>query len=290
MRMAEVLLHVLSSFSDGDSRAGVTRDWDSRDLGACLLLGEESCGKTALLFLAAATVAGQEGGRVLFLAPSPLQALPSPLLSLEPGSLRRIQFAYPRSAEELLEAVASLHESACSGLPSLILLDRLDSYLQGGCGRDMAQQAALIAALLRDSATWITEKLQPSPGCQLIVTLKTLTQEETAVDLHLPVIERYFPVKCMVEEEPCNLAGAQSYLISFSGLVKNEAKGPSASHSVEDCTWELLYEADNVTRIHPVTREKRECEETLGDLSKELPTNLQSAVLNTQEHPSSSFY
>ncbi|XP_041032878.1 ATPase SWSAP1 [Carcharodon carcharias] len=259
MRMVEILLQVLNSFSDEESRTDVTKDWDTRDLGACLLLGEESCGKTSLLFLAAASAAGREGRRVLFLAPSPVQALPSPLLSLEPSSLRRIQFAYPRSAEELLEAVASLHESPCS-LPSLILLDGLDRYLQGACGQDMAQQVALIAALLRDSATWLSEKLRSST--EIIATLKTLDQEETAVEPGLPIIERYFPVKCMVKEEPCKLEGAQSYLISFAGLTKSEAKGPSTSQSVEDCTWEMLYEADNVTRIHPVTREKKESEET----------------------------
>ncbi|XP_078387557.1 ATPase SWSAP1 [Cetorhinus maximus] len=261
MRMVEILLHVLNSFSGVESRTDVTKGWGTRDLGACLLLGEESWGKTSLLFLAAATAAGQEGRRVLFLAPSPVQALPWPLLGLEPGSLRRIQFAYPRSAEELLGAVASLHESPGS-LPSLVLLDGLDRYLRGApaCGRDMAQQVALIAALLRDSATWLSEKLRSS--AQIIATLQTLDQEETAVDLGLSIIERYFPVKCMVKEEPCKLEGAQSYLISFAGLTKSEAKGPSTSQSMEDCTWELLYEADHVTRIHRVTREKRESEES----------------------------
>ncbi|XP_067828940.1 ATPase SWSAP1 [Heptranchias perlo] len=251
MRMAGTLLQVFRSFSDGDTRADVTSNWDSTDLAACLLLGENSCGKTSLLFLAAATAAAQEGRRVLFLAPSPIQALPAPLLSLDPLSLKRIQFAYPRSAEELLQAVASLHESpGC--LPSLILLDGLDDYLRQDTGR----QAALIAALLRDSAAWVTEKLRTSAGCQVIVTLKTLTQEETAADHGLHIIERYFPVKCVVKEQLYKPDGAQSYLISFSGLVINEPEGTCTPQSVDDCTWELLCEADNVTGIHRVTREK----------------------------------
>uniref|UniRef100_UPI00398E60D8 ATPase SWSAP1 n=1 Tax=Pristiophorus japonicus TaxID=55135 RepID=UPI00398E60D8 len=257
--MAGILLTVLSA---GAARAAdLTGEWDTAQLGkACLLLGEPSCGKSSLLFLAAASQAGQEGGRVLFLAPSAIQALPAPLLRLEPRSLRRIQFAYPSSAEELLEALASLHQSPAV-LPSLILLDGLEHYLQAGCGQDSASQAALIAALLWDSAAWLSEKLRPNAECQVIVTFKTLTQDETAADQNLRIIERYFPLKCVVREEPCELEGAQSFYISFTGSVRNEPPETCASQSVEDCTWELIYEADNV-RIHPVTREPRESEGT----------------------------
>ncbi|XP_072347096.1 ATPase SWSAP1-like [Scyliorhinus torazame] len=255
--MVEVLLHVLNSFAQVEGRAA-----GIRDSGACLLLGEESCGKSALLFLAAAAVAARGGrDRVLFLAPRPLQALPPPLLRLEPGGLRRIQFAYPGSAEGLLEVLASLHQSpGC--LPSLLLLDGLDGYLRGPGHGDRAHQAALISALLRDSAAWISETLPQRAQCQVIVTLKTLTQEETALDLGLPMIERYFPVKCVVKEELCQLKGVQRYLVSFGGLAKREAKGPPTSPSAVDCTWELLCEADNVTSIQPVKRERKEREES----------------------------
>ncbi|XP_020376192.2 ATPase SWSAP1 [Rhincodon typus] len=255
--MAEALLHILCSYSEAESRTDMAKGWGARDLGACLLLGEESPGRSSLLFLVAAEAAGQWGRRVLFLSPSPVQALPAPLLLLEPGSLRRIQFAYPRTAEGLLEALACLHESPRSLLPSLLLLDGLDRYLQG-CGQDTPRQAARIAALLRDSASWLSEKLQPGTECQIIATLKAPIQEDTAADPFLPIIERYIPVKCMVREEMCKPDRAQRYLISFSGMGTNEAKGPSVSQNVEDCTWELLYEADKASRIRLVASEQRE--------------------------------
>ncbi|XP_043550797.1 ATPase SWSAP1 isoform X2 [Chiloscyllium plagiosum] len=251
--MAEVLLHVLGSYSDAESRADMDRAWGAGDPGACLLLGEESRGRSSLLFLAAAEAAGRGGRRVLFLAPSPVQALPAPLLPLEPGSLRRIEFAYPRTADGLLQALATVHRAARGGLPSLLLVDGLDRYLQGG-GQETAQRAARVAALLRDSAGWLSQQQQPGARCHIIAALKAPIPEETASDSFLPIIERYFPVKCMVREEQCEPEGVQRYLISFSGLATPDAEVPPESQNVEDCTWELLFEADKVTGIHLVAR------------------------------------
>ncbi|GCC31851.1 hypothetical protein chiPu_0010311 [Chiloscyllium punctatum] len=258
--MAEVLLHVLGSYSDAESRTDVDRAWGAGDPGACLLLGEESRGRSSLLFLAAAEAAGHGGRRVLFLAPRPVQALPAPLLLLEPGSLRRVEFAYPRTADGLLRALATLHRSPRGGLPSLLLLDGLDRYLRG-CGPETAQRAARIAALLRDSAGWLSQQQQPGARCHIIAALKAPMPEESASDSFLPIIERYFPVKCMVREELCEPEGVQRYLISFSGLATHDTEGPPESQKVEDCTWELLYEADKVTGIHLVARQAKQ----LGD-------------------------
>ncbi|XP_060710998.1 ATPase SWSAP1 [Hemiscyllium ocellatum] len=249
--MAEVLLHVLGSCSDAGSRADVDR---AGGAGACLLLGEESRGRSSLLFLAAAEAAGRGGGRVLFLAPRPVQALPAPLLPLEPAGLRRIEFAYPRTAGGLLRALAALHRDPRGGLPSLLLLDGLDRYLQGVGG----QEAARIAALLRDTAGWLSQQQQPGAGCHIIAALKAPIPEETGSDSFLPIIERYFPVKCLVREEPCEPEGVQRYLISFSGLATHDAEGPPESQNVEDCTWELLYEADKVTGIRLVPRQAKQ--------------------------------
>ncbi|XP_069783299.1 ATPase SWSAP1 isoform X2 [Narcine bancroftii] len=261
--MAGALLQVLVSLGAGDvmgvggpgaaAAAAGPGVWESSDLGGCLLLGEKSCAKTALLFHAAAAAAGQQGRRVLFLAPRPIQAMPAALLHLEPHSLRRVQFVYPCSASGLLHAVACLHEKPES-LPSLIVLDGLDEFLQGCSGLDLSRQAGLVAALLRDSAAWISGRLEPSVECQ------TLTQKENAADLGLQVVQRYFPVKCTVTDQQCHVEGTQSYLVSFSGLVKSESREVRAVLK-EDCTWELLCEADNISRIRHVTREEGKNEE-----------------------------
>ncbi|XP_059847882.1 uncharacterized protein LOC132406351 [Hypanus sabinus] len=231
--------------------------WDGSDMGGCLLMGTRSQAKTWLLFQAAAAVAGRDGGRVLLLAPRPLRALPAPLLQLEPPGLRRLQLVYPRSARQLLHAVASLHESPARP-PALILLDGADEFLRGD--RDVGGEAALLAALLRDTAAWANGRLSPSTQCQVIVTLQTLTQMENAADLGLQVLERYFSVKCMVNEQQCHVEGAQRYLTSFSGLVKKEIGGVRVPQIEEDYTWELLFEGDNISGIHRVTREERKRE------------------------------
>ncbi|XP_072925096.1 ATPase SWSAP1 [Hemitrygon akajei] len=231
--------------------------WDGSDMGGCLLLGTRSQAKTWLLFQAAAAVAGRDGGRVLLLAPRPVRALPAPLLQLEPPGLRRLQLVYPRSARQLLHAVASLHESPARP-PALILLDGADEFLRGD--RDVGGEAALLAALLRDTAAWANKRLSPSTQCQVIVTLQTLTQMENAADLGLQVLERYFSVKCMVNEQQCHVEGAQRYLASFSGLVKKEIGGVRVPQIEEDYTWELLFEGDNISGIHRVTREERKRE------------------------------
>ncbi|XP_072104388.1 uncharacterized protein [Mobula birostris] len=231
--------------------------WGGSDMGGCLLLGTRSQAKTWLLFQAAAAVAGRDGGRVLLLAPRPVRALPAPLLQLEPPGLRRLQLVYPRSARQLLHAVASIHESPARP-PALILLDGADEFLRGD--RDVGGEAALLAALLRDTAAWANGRLSPSTQCQVIVTLQTLTQMENTADLGLQVLERYFSVKCMVNEQQCHVAGAQSYLVSFSGLVKKEIGGVHVPQIKKDYTWELLFEGDNVSGIHRVRRKEKERE------------------------------
>ncbi|XP_029441009.1 ATPase SWSAP1-like [Rhinatrema bivittatum] len=98
----------------------------------CLLLGERRSGKTALLCLAALRAAAEDGRTVLFLARRPLRSLPGG--GRDPLTLKKIHFLYPRSSEELLKVVASLHEHG-QAFPSLILLDGLEEYLSHDGGQ-----------------------------------------------------------------------------------------------------------------------------------------------------------
>eukprot|EP00062_Callorhinchus_milii_P026004 gi/632987625/ref/XP_007882659.1/ PREDICTED: ATPase SWSAP1 [Callorhinchus milii] len=170
--MARLLQHVLLSPGGGQM---APQPRCPVGLPACLLLGEPSWGKTHLLFLTAARTASQEGKQVLFISPGPVQALPSPLLALDPMSLKRIQFLYPRTFEDLLHRLASLHETE-GALPSLVLLEGLESYLEG----TNDQRAVLISALLLDTVAFCSQKLRSGPGsgcqgCQLIVSLQVRT-------------------------------------------------------------------------------------------------------------------
>ncbi|XP_055519987.1 uncharacterized protein LOC129714428 [Leucoraja erinacea] len=222
---------------------------------SCLVLGQRSVARTSLLFQAAAAAAEQRGGRVLFLAPRPIQALPAALLPLEPRCLRRVELVYPHSVRDVLHTLASLHQNP-GPPPSLLLLDGADEMLAGG-GRDVAGKAALLAALLRDSAAWATQVLGPSTPCQLIVALQTQAERESAADLGLQVMERYFPVRCRVNEQQSAVAGAQSFRVSFSGLEKSEAGETNAPRIPDNQTWELLCDADNISQIRRVTGEER---------------------------------
>lgn len=81
--------------------------------------------------------------------------------------LQKIKFSYPRSLEDLLQDVASLHESASgSAAPSsLIIVDGLEGYLRGpgvSGGLQQAEQssAAHVSALLYKTAAFLTQTLE----------------------------------------------------------------------------------------------------------------------------------
>ncbi|XP_030052821.1 ATPase SWSAP1 [Microcaecilia unicolor] len=170
----------------------------------CLLLGERHSGKTVLLCLAAVRAAAENGRPVLFLARRPLQSLPA--VGRDPLTLKKVQFLYPCSSEELLKVVASLHERD-QAFPSLILLDGLEEYLTGDIGQ---QEAALISALLVDTAAYFTQKLQSTSGvpgvdacgccCHLLISMRVPGEvgEEAEEPLALSVVERYFPEICQL--------------------------------------------------------------------------------------------
>uniref|UniRef100_A0A8D0AE29 SWIM-type zinc finger 7 associated protein 1 n=1 Tax=Sander lucioperca TaxID=283035 RepID=A0A8D0AE29_SANLU len=95
----------------------------------------------------------------------------------------RIQFSYPRTVEELLHQVASLHESCNTSPtpPSLVIVDGLEGFLRGcGGGGHSASHpgrpssAAHLAALLSDSAVFLTQLLKQrcssSAPCRVIAS------------------------------------------------------------------------------------------------------------------------
>ncbi|KAJ8254273.1 hypothetical protein COCON_G00208850 [Conger conger] len=214
----------------------------------CMIVGERCGVKTSLLFLAAVTAASELGVKVLFLTPTPIQKLPGPLqdslANLNPDGLKKIKFMYPRSREELLQDVASLHESACgpAAPASLLILDGLERYLGAGAGPETEEQlaAAHIAALLADTAAFLTGKLEERGGacapCRVIVSFDTgrlghAGSELPAPDPVLSVLDRYFPVRGTLDRDwSCALPGTAgepgaAWQIYFSGA------GVTATHA-----------------------------------------------------------
>ncbi|XP_018594180.2 ATPase SWSAP1 [Scleropages formosus] len=190
-----------------------------RAASSCVVTGARCSPKTPLMFLAAITATSELGLKVLFLSPSPVPSLPGPvqeaLAKLSPEALKKMQFRYPGSLEELLHEVASLHESPSRGAspPSLVILDRMEHYLRPGRDGVLQQDraaAAHISALLLDTAAFLTQKLEErgeaALSCQVIVAFDPEWEGRTSGDLTtadpiLTIVDRYFPLRCTLSQD-----------------------------------------------------------------------------------------
>uniref|UniRef100_A0A3P9I1B9 SWIM-type zinc finger 7 associated protein 1 n=1 Tax=Oryzias latipes TaxID=8090 RepID=A0A3P9I1B9_ORYLA len=174
-----------------------------------LLVGDRGV-SSSLLLLAAITAASEMGIRVAFFTQTQIQSLPE--------TLRRgkTTFFYPRTLEQLLLQVASLHESPPP--PSLIVVDRLESFLRGpaggcstGCFSGEQSSAARLSALLCDTAAFLTQELEQrgstSAPCRVIASY--LSEEDAmkdgedlcGTDPVLDVLDRYFQVRCTLDRD-----------------------------------------------------------------------------------------
>ncbi|XP_037331671.2 ATPase SWSAP1 [Pungitius pungitius] len=205
---------------------------------SALLVGDAGLSRSVLL-LAAVTAASEMGVRVVFFTQTRIQSLPPCLQkrvpSVSPESLKKIQFCYPRTMEELLQQVAGLHEptNTCPAPPSLIVVDGLEGYLcgPGECGGGLSGfhlgeqpvQAAHLSALLCDSAAFLTRALRsrsPSSGpCRVVASFqppggdggRAPGEASSAADPTLQVLDRYFRVRCTLDR-------AGSYEAAAAGL------------------------------------------------------------------------
>ncbi|XP_039679661.1 ATPase SWSAP1 isoform X2 [Perca fluviatilis] len=194
-----------------------------------LVVGDPGIGRSVLL-LAAVAAASEMGVKVMFFSQTQIQSLPVSLQKcvsgLSPESLKRIQFSYPRTLEELLQQVASLHESCntCPTPASLIIVDRLGGFLRGSGGGPHPgepSRAAHLAALLCDSAAFLTRLLKQrrssAAPCRVIASLQPEEDavragaEASAADPILDVLDRYFQVRCTLDRE-------RSYEAAAAGL------------------------------------------------------------------------
>ncbi|KAL4657981.1 ATPase SWSAP1 [Arapaima gigas] len=212
---------------------------------SCVVVCARRGPKTPLLFLAAVTAASELGLKVLFLSPSPVRSLPAPvqeaLAKLSPDALKKIQFKYPGSPDELLREVASLHESASRGTapPSVVIVDGMEHYLGPGKDSGLQQDKAVtahISALLLDTAAFLTEKLEErgetTLPCQVVVSFDPEWEgrpcmEPSAPDPVLAVMDRYFPMRCT--------------------LSQDEVSAPSQAASRTEEVWHICFSSMGVT-------------------------------------------
>ncbi|XP_078126335.1 ATPase SWSAP1 [Sander vitreus] len=238
-----------------------------------LVVGDPGIGRSVLL-LAAVTAASEMGVKVVFFTQTQIQSLPVSLQkgvsSLSPESLKRIQFSYPGTVEELLHQVASLHESCNTSPtpPSLVIVDRLEDFLRGsGGGSHSASHpgrlscAAHLAALLSDSAAFLTQLLKQrcssSAPCRVIASFTSEADavqagaEASATDPVLDVLDRYFQVRCTLDRDRTYEAAAAGLqegwhvYLSGTGLTETAAL-------TQDCEdrpavaqeWQLIISPD----------------------------------------------
>lgn len=184
---------------------------------------------------------------------------------------KKIRFCYPRTVQELLQQVASLHESIHTSPtpPSLIIVDRMEGYLcspagasYSGCHTGEQTSAAHLSALLCDSAAFLTRLLkQHSPSsspCRLLASFQSQVDsgpacsEASATDLVLDVLDRYFQARCTLDQDRSYEAAAaglqEVWNIYLSGADTTEAA------SGQDCDdrpnllqeWQLLIYPDGL--------------------------------------------
>uniref|UniRef100_A0A3B3YNQ1 SWIM-type zinc finger 7 associated protein 1 n=1 Tax=Poecilia mexicana TaxID=48701 RepID=A0A3B3YNQ1_9TELE len=215
-----------------------------------LVVGEHRLSRSVLL-LAAVTAASELGVRVAFFAQTQIQSLPECLQRCS-----KITFSYPRTLEELLQQVASLHEFPCP--PSLIIIDRLDGFLRGAVASSHVgfhsgdeSRAAHLAALLCDTAAFLTEILEKrgssSAPCRAIASFLSdadsgqESRDPSATDSILDVLDRYFQARCTLDQdrsyEAAAAAAQEAWHVYLSGakILDDLEDGPTLAQE-----WKLF--------------------------------------------------
>ncbi|XP_012723379.2 ATPase SWSAP1 [Fundulus heteroclitus] len=259
--MTDILTLVFRAFSPQtgqkkDPRAGAPSPAPLSSSSTALLVGEHRLSRSVLL-LAAVTAASELGVRVAFFAQSQIQSLPVCLqrgsASLSPEGLKKITFSYPRTLEQLLHQVASLHESPSP--PSLIIVDRLDGFLRepvagshAGFHSGPESSAAHLSALLCDTAAFLSRALEQrgssSAPCRVIASFLSDVdsgqegRDPSATDPILDVLDRYFQARCTLDQdrsyEAVAAAAQEVWHIYVSG-TKDCEEGPALAQE-----WKLF--------------------------------------------------
>ncbi|KAK3520389.1 hypothetical protein QTP70_024135 [Hemibagrus guttatus] len=234
-----------------------------------LMVGDENINRS-LLLLTAITAASELGFRVLFFTQNQIQSLPvtvqDSFASLKPDSLKKIRFVYPKTMEDLLEDVASLHELVpeTAPLPSLLIVDGVERYL---CVQDRPQQdcqsaAAHIVALLHDTAAFLKARSEKSqqPACRVIVSYQREWEgrgsDAFALDSILSVLERYLKLRCSLHKVINSGEALNEWMLYLSGPgLQVDGYGDG-----EKClgSWRVVMQLNGTLEFRPENAQKKE--------------------------------
>ncbi|XP_068232391.1 uncharacterized protein [Palaemon carinicauda] len=129
-----------------------------------LIIGRPQSNKTAMLMQAAISE-GASGKQVLFIAPSKITNLPLSVHGMLPptsSTMKNIHMLYATSTIELQGYLASLHLMPRGDLPSLIVVDDLQSYVPINYIDDVSQilvKMARILSLIQEAAGYCQDSL-----------------------------------------------------------------------------------------------------------------------------------
>ncbi|XP_067227691.1 ATPase SWSAP1 [Chanodichthys erythropterus] len=251
--MADILGVVFRRFASGSLTSDLL--FPSSVEGNTLVIGDANISRS-VLFLAAVTAATDLGLKVLFFTQTPFQSLPVSLRASVPGlkleNLKNVKFVYVKTLKELVEDVASLHElaSEAASTPSLIIVDGLEKYLhgpQGGLLQDDLGPVAHVAALLHDTAAFLTQIQQNRTDgqglCRVMVSFQSEcegSRDSEAPDLLLSVLDRYLQVRCTLEE----MAGQNEWQVYLSGTC------PSLGDQGQQ--WHMVLQTGGAVEFRPV--------------------------------------
>ncbi|TSK87528.1 ATPase SWSAP1 [Bagarius yarrelli] len=235
-----------------------------------LLVGDKTITRS-LLLLTALTAASELEYKVLFFTQSQIQSLPENVqdlsASLKPDSLKKIRFVYPKTLEELLEDVASLHELVPETvqLPSLLIIDGFERYVRvhGRTQQDSRSATAYIVALLHDTAVFLgtrSQKIQ-QPPCRVIVSYQPEWEgrqgDTFALDTNLFVLERYLQVRCNIHKVTDSGEAQNEWMMYLSGpgfQVDDHGTG-------EKCLglqWRVVMHPNGALEFRPETAPKEQ--------------------------------
>ncbi|KAB5554007.1 hypothetical protein PHYPO_G00045140 [Pangasianodon hypophthalmus] len=235
-----------------------------------LVLGDENINRS-LLLLTAITAASEMGYKVLFFTPNQIQSLPVTVqdssVSLKPDSLKKIRFVYPKTLEELLEDVASLHELVpeTAPLPSLLIVDGVERYVrvQDRPQQDSQSTAAHIVALLHDTAAFLKARSEKSqqPPCRVIVSYQPEWEgrggDMFAPDSILLVLERYLQVRCNLHKVINSGEAQNEWLLYLSGPGL-QVDGYGNGEKCLGLQWRVVMQPNGALEFRPESAQKEE--------------------------------
>ncbi|KAI5619136.1 SWIM-type zinc finger 7 associated protein 1 [Silurus asotus] len=267
--MADILSFVFQRFGSQLHAAGDLKLFSPTE-SSTLVIGDEDINKS-LLFLTAVTAASEMGLRVLFFTKNQIQSLPVTVkdlsISLKPESLKKIRFVYPKTLEELLEDVASLHELVLENapLPSLLIVDGLEQYV---CVQDRPQQdcqstSAHVVALLHDTAAFLKARGEKSqqPSCRVIVSYQPVWEgrggDVAAPDPIFLVLERYLQVRCNLHKVMVSGEVQNEWLLYLSGPGL-KVDGFGNGEKCPGLQWRVVMQPNGALEFRPENAVKEE--------------------------------